>query len=197
MKITNGKELWAGLMFLGFGLGFMIASRNYNMGNAVRMGPAYFPTMLGGILAVLGAIVLARAFFSKISQPIRVFPFRTWMFVGCLIVSAIAYWGAAAIIGIHPLLHQALVALALVLFFAIWGPRSLAIIMLMTVVYGYALKPLGMVIATLLLVFGSAAGGHEFRFKEVTYLFIVLALFSVFGFVYGLGLPFNIWPEWN
>lgn len=197
MKITNGKDLWAGLMFLGFGLGFMIASKNYNMGTAVRMGPAYFPTLLGGILAVLGLIVLVRAFISKIAEPIRVFPFRTWIFVACLVVSAIAYWGAAAIIGIHPVLHQAIVAIALVLFFATWGPRSLAIIMLITVVYGYALKPLGMVIATLLLIFGSAAGGTEFKFKEVTLLFIVLVLFSVFGFVHGLGLPFNIWPQWD
>lgn len=197
MNIKNGKDLWAGLMFLGFGLGFMIASKNYNMGTAVRMGPAYFPTLLGGILAVLGLIVLVRAFVSKISVPVRVFPFRLWVFIGCLVVSAIAYWGAAAIIGIHPVLHQAIVAIALVLFFATWGPRSLAIIMLITVIYGYALKPLGMVIATLLLIFGSAAGGTEFKFKEVTLLFIVLALFSVFGFVHGLGLPFNIWPQWD
>lgn len=197
MKITNGKDLWAGLMFLGFGLGFMIASKNYNMGTAVRMGPAYFPTLLGGLLALLGAIVLVRAFISKIPHPVVVFPFRLWMFVGCLVVSAIAYWGAASIIAIHPVLHQAFVVVALVLFFSSWGPRSLAIIMLITVVYGYALKPLGMVLATLILIFGSAAGGTEFKFKEVTLLFIVLALFSVFGFVHGLGLPFNIWPQWD
>ena len=197
MKITNGKDLWAGLMFLGLGLGFLIASKNYNMGSAVRMGPAYFPTLLGGMLAVLGGMVLLRAFISKVAHPVKVFPFRTWVFVAFLAVSAIAYWGAATITAIHPVLHQAFVAVALVLFFATWGPRSLAIIMLITVVYGYALKPLGMVIATLLLIFGSAAGGREFKFKEVTYLFIVLALFSVFGFIKGLGLPFNIWPEWN
>lgn len=195
--IKNGKDLWAGLMFLGFGLGFMIASKNYNMGTAVRMGPAYFPTLLGGLLALMGAIVLARAFFSKINFPVKVFTFRTWVFVAFLVVASIAYWGAASIIAIHPLLQQFLVAISLVLFFATWGPKSLAIIMLITVVYGYALKPLGMVLATLLLIYGAAAGGNEFRFKEVTYLFIVLVLFSVFGFVYGLGLPFNIWPEWK
>lgn len=195
--IKNGKDLWAGLMFLGFGLGFMIASKNYNMGTAVRMGPAYFPTLLGGLLALMGAIVLVRAFVSKISFPVRVFTFRTWVFVAFLVVASIAYWGAASITAIHPLLQQFFVALSLVLFFATWGPKSLAIIMLITVVYGYALKPLGMVISTLLLIYGSAAGGNDFRLKEVTYSYIVLVLFSVFGFIYGLGLPFNVWPEWN
>ena len=38
--------------------GFMAVAQNYPMGSAVRMGPAYFPTVLGGLLAVLGAMVL-------------------------------------------------------------------------------------------------------------------------------------------
>src|SRR5258708_37031407 len=78
MKITNGKDFWAGVMFIAFGLGFMIVAQNYAMGNAVRMGPAYFPTALGGILVVLGAVVFFRAFVSKVGHPLRVFPFRLW-----------------------------------------------------------------------------------------------------------------------
>ena len=62
MKINNGKDFWAGLMFMGFGLGFLgVAMSSYAMGTAVRMGPAYFPTVLGGMLAVLGAIIGAYA----------------------------------------------------------------------------------------------------------------------------------------
>lgn len=61
MKIKNPKDFWAGLMFIAFGLFFLIASGNYQMGSAVRMGPAYFPTVLGGLMAVLGAIVLLQS----------------------------------------------------------------------------------------------------------------------------------------
>lgn len=61
MKIKSPKDFWAGLMFIGFGLFFLIASGNYQMGSAVRMGPAYFPTVLGGLMAVLGAIVLLQS----------------------------------------------------------------------------------------------------------------------------------------
>jgi len=57
MKIKSPKDFWAGLMFIGIGLFFLIVARNYQMGSAVRMGPAYFPTVLGGIMAVLGAII--------------------------------------------------------------------------------------------------------------------------------------------
>lgn len=57
MKIKSPKDFWAGLMFIAFGLFFLVVARNYQMGSAVRMGPAYFPTVLGGIMAVLGGIV--------------------------------------------------------------------------------------------------------------------------------------------
>ena len=57
MKIKSPKDFWAGLMFIAFGIFFLVVARNYQMGSAVRMGPAYFPTVLGGIMAVLGGIV--------------------------------------------------------------------------------------------------------------------------------------------
>ena len=57
MKIKSPKDFWAGLMFIAFGLFFLVVAGNYQMGSAVRMGPAYFPTVLGGLMAVLGGIV--------------------------------------------------------------------------------------------------------------------------------------------
>lgn len=58
MKIKSPQDFWAGLMFIAFGIFFVVVARNYQMGTAVRMGPGYFPTMLGGLLVFLGAIVL-------------------------------------------------------------------------------------------------------------------------------------------
>ena len=62
MKIKSPKDFWAGLMFIGFGLFFLVEAGNYQMGTAVRMGPAYFPTVLGGLMALLGAIVTLQSF---------------------------------------------------------------------------------------------------------------------------------------
>jgi putative tricarboxylic transport membrane protein len=197
MKITNGRDFWAGVMFIAFGLGFMIVAQNYAMGNAVRMGPAYFPTVLGGMLAVLGAVVFFRAFVSKVEHPLRVFPFRLWYVLVGLGLGVVAYYTQPSrdSIMVWQIGHMLLAGLAVGLIFAAFGERSLWVILFSVVIFGYALKPLGLVIATGLLVFVSAWGGHEFKVKEVTILFVALAIFSVFAFVRGLGLPMNVWPS--
>src|SRR5438445_3291707 len=131
MKITNGKDFWAGLVFIAFGLAFMLISQNYAMGNAVRMGPAYFPTVLGGMLAVLGAAIFLRAFVSKVANPLAVFPFRLWFVVGGLILGVIAFYtqpprDAGAVTQIA---YGLLAALALGLLFAACGSRSLSAVL--------------------------------------------------------------------
>ena len=50
------------------------------------------------------------------------------------------------------------------------------------------LKPLGLVLASVILVFISAFGGHEFKVKEVAIMSVVLVIFSVLVFVKGLSL---------
>ena len=145
--IKSPRDFWAGVMFIAFGLGFMLIARNYQMGSAVRMGPAYFPTVLGGILAVLGAITLLRSFALEGAKVAR-FHFRPLFFIllGCLL-------------------------------------------------YAYLLKPLGLALATVILVFVSAFGGHEFKWKEVAIVAVVLVVFSVAVFVKGLTLPFPVCPD--
>lgn len=147
MKIKAPKDFWAGLMFIAFGAAFMIgALMNYQMGTAVRMGPGYFPTVLGGLMIFLGVLVLIEAFVMN-GPKVPKFHFRPMFFVllGCL-------------------------------------------------VFAYILKPAGFIVSIVALVFISAFGGHEFKWKEVSILAVVLAVFGVFVFVKGLTLPFPIWP---
>lgn len=56
-KIRNRKDLWAGLIFLFFGLFTLAINRNYPMGSGARMGPGFFPFVLGIILALLGFLI--------------------------------------------------------------------------------------------------------------------------------------------
>jgi putative tricarboxylic transport membrane protein len=194
MKINNGKDFWAGLMFIGFGLGFMFVSRNYPMGSALRMGPAYFPTVLGGLMAVLGAIVLFRSFFSKIENPLNVFPFRPWMLVAALVLCVPLYYWNDWFKGAPDIMRMAVGAVTLGCFLGAWGPKSLFLVLLSVAAFGYLLRPLGLVVATIVLVIGSAYAGHEFKLKEQSILAVGLAIFVVWTFVHGLGLSMNVWP---
>jgi hypothetical protein len=58
-KIKSPENFWSGLLFIGFGVATIILCRNYPMGSTVSMGPGYFPTAVGYILAVLGTIIAA------------------------------------------------------------------------------------------------------------------------------------------
>lgn len=61
MKIRNEKDFWSGVMFIAFGLFFALFALKYDFGTAQRMGPAYFPSVLGGILVLLGIVIGAGA----------------------------------------------------------------------------------------------------------------------------------------
>ena len=57
--IRNPKDFWAGLLFIGLGIAAIAVGSNYTLGTAARMGPGYFPRILGIMLLVLGAIITA------------------------------------------------------------------------------------------------------------------------------------------
>jgi len=194
MQVRNGKDFWAGLMFIGFGLGFMlIALNNYPMGTAGRMGPAYFPTVLGGLLALLGIGIAFRGYISKFEHPLRVFAFRLPLLIAALAIGGATYL-ASGLLKDVPAVQFALAGLAVVLSVGAFGPRSMFVVLVAVMIFGYALQPLGLALATTLLILISALGGHDFRKKEVGILVIILVLFAVLVFVKALGLPFNIWP---
>ena len=163
MKIKSQQDWWAGWLFIAFGLFFIIVALGtpefidkivgtrlipgYQMGSSVRMGPAYFPVMLGGLLAFLGLLVL----FDSIVEDgpgVPKFHFRPLIFIA---ISSLAF--------------------------------------------AYLLKPLGLALASVALVFISAYGGHEFKWKEVAIMSVVLVIFSVLVFVKALVLPFPICPD--
>jgi hypothetical protein len=57
VRIRNPKDFYAGLLFMAFGAAFMWGATYYSMGTAARMGPGYFPVVLGGVLIGLGALI--------------------------------------------------------------------------------------------------------------------------------------------
>jgi hypothetical protein len=59
--IRSPKDFCAGLIYLGIGLGAFYIAQDYEMGTAVRMGPGYFPRVLGSLLALVGLAAMVRS----------------------------------------------------------------------------------------------------------------------------------------
>ena len=63
------RDVSAGVLCIGIGSFFLInALLNLPMGTAFRMGPAYFPVMLSGILIILGTAIALRGAF-RVREP--------------------------------------------------------------------------------------------------------------------------------
>ena len=214
MQIKNPKDFWAGVMFITFGAAFVVIAAGtpdfingmfgdkliagYQVGSAVRMGPAYFPIVLGGIMVVLGGIIFFRSFVSKISGAAAQLklPFNIIDLAAAAGVFVVAAFITKKI-GVsndYAMLGSALVLSVLAIAFR---PETKALILILasSLAFAYLLKPLGLVIAATAVVFISAYGGHEFKWKEVAILALVLVIFSVLVFVKALVLPFPICPD--
>ena len=214
MQIKNPKDFWAGVMFMGFGLAFVVIAAGtpdfvnrmfgdklipgYQIGSAVRMGPAYFPIVLGGLLAILGAVVFFRSFVSGITGAAAAvkLPFNILDLIVAVLVFVVATFVVKKLGISHDwaMLSSALIlsVLAIVL-----RPNTKALVLILasSLAFAYLLKPLGLVVASIVVIFISAYGGHEFKWKEVTILAIVLVIFSVLVFVKALTLPFPVCPD--
>lgn len=64
MALASQKDFVSGLMFMTVGGSFAWGAVDYEIGEAARMGPGYFPFMLGLLLVALGALVTFNAFKS-------------------------------------------------------------------------------------------------------------------------------------
>ncbi len=53
------KDVWSGLLLIAIGAAAVLIARNYAFGTALRMGPGFFPLVLGGLLILFGVYMLA------------------------------------------------------------------------------------------------------------------------------------------
>lgn len=58
----NPKDLYAGVIYIAVGLAAVWIGRDYAPGTGSRMGPGYFPTVLGWLLAAFGVLSVLRSF---------------------------------------------------------------------------------------------------------------------------------------
>ena len=61
MGIKSQKDFFSGLLFMVVGIAFAWGATSYKVGEGARMGPGYFPLLLGVLLAVLGGVITFKA----------------------------------------------------------------------------------------------------------------------------------------
>jgi len=64
VRLRNNKDVLAGLLFILIGGFALFVAGDYQMGSAMRMGPGYFPTVLGGMLCLFGVVLTLRGLLS-------------------------------------------------------------------------------------------------------------------------------------
>lgn len=83
--IKHPKDFWTGVIFLVFGLSAVVIGRDYAIGTAGKMGPAYLPTVLGGLLSVVGAVAVIRS-FKRMGEQIEKFHLKELFIVLAAVV---------------------------------------------------------------------------------------------------------------
>jgi hypothetical protein len=57
VNIKSQKDFASGVMFMVVGAAFAWGATKYNLGTGARMGPGYFPLLLGVLLALFGLVI--------------------------------------------------------------------------------------------------------------------------------------------
>lgn len=103
--IKSQKDFFSGLMFMLVGGAFAWGATGYTVGNGARMGPGYFPLMLGIVLAVLGALITFYSFVEHTGDGDKVgaFAWRPIVFIlGANVVFGVLLGGLPSL-GVPPM----------------------------------------------------------------------------------------------
>jgi hypothetical protein len=144
LEIRNNKDFWAGMMFIVIGAAAIFIARGYPRGTTLRMGPGFFPSLLGAVLILFGIYIMVKGLCSKLKIQYR------------------------------------------------WSLRALILVPLSMLLFGILMEHVGLLPALVVLIFGSAAAGREFKFVEVLLLTVLLTVLSVAIFIWGLDLPYSL-----
>lgn len=98
MKITRDiHDIIGGLLMTATGLFFALYGGQYDMGTSARMGPGYFPVVLGWTLAVLGILVALPAWWRK-GTPVQVQWGNLFWCVAAIVLFAVALYPLGVVV---------------------------------------------------------------------------------------------------
>jgi hypothetical protein len=186
LRVHLTPDVLAGALFLLAGVAVYFLAGQYPIGDAARMGPGYFPRLLGGVLVLLGLAVIGVAWRRPARTTARG-SLPAWLVVP-------VFWGLLASFG---RVGQTGLDLALAALLVLCWPVSRPLFWVLASVGGFALllEPLGLAISTLALMAGAHQADPEMGWMALLVLWFGLFALSVALFVWGLGTPIPLWPS--
>lgn len=145
---------------------------------AVRNPRDFFAGLIFLLVGLLAAI-LARDY--SMGSAVRMGPGYFPYFLGILLSSLGAVIGARSLVLHGPGIERV-------------DPRALILVLAAVAAFAATIESAGIVVAATLLLAVGAAASRESRFSEVIAFTILLVALTVGVFVYGLRLPFKLWP---
>ena len=191
MKIQHRQNFCAGLMFVLFGITAMVLSRRtLDIGVAADMGPGFFPYYLGGVLALMGAVLCATALRLRGADPTpaSVGPFLIFLaIIGMTVIANLLGLSSRAAVAAG-VLAGCVLAIAT-------GERTMGLLLGGVALFGLLVKGLGLVLSVAMLLVIAALASHESKVREVLASIVALSLLAVAVFLYGLNLQMPVWPD--
>jgi hypothetical protein len=105
VNLKNQKDFFSGLLFIALGLTFAWGASKYTIGSAARMGPGYFPLLLGALLTVLGGAIMFKALVFETEDGGRIGPWA-WRPAGFIVLANLAFGvliGGLSALGLPPM----------------------------------------------------------------------------------------------
>lgn len=97
--LSNRRQLASSALVLLLGLGTLLGSFNYDVGTSARMGAGYFPMVLGALLLLIGALLLATPESAQEEEDVGAPQYRGW---ACVIGGMLAFIVLGAYAGLIP-----------------------------------------------------------------------------------------------
>jgi len=61
LRIKSQRDFFSGVLFSAFGVAFAWGATTYNVGTGARMGPGYFPLIVGVLIAFMGSLIAVKS----------------------------------------------------------------------------------------------------------------------------------------
>jgi hypothetical protein len=87
-RFRRSQDFWSGCAFTAFGAVTVVLAQSHPLGTAARMGPGYFPTVLGLLLVGIGAVMLLRSLINAVANGERVGRIDVWLLLRVLLAVA-------------------------------------------------------------------------------------------------------------